>query len=174
LIKKRLFIQGFQGNCLQWPVGRALSDLNIFLLTENNKQAGDNMKLIFANIKAIMIVAGLLTCTMIFAVVAPEAALIGMFGESLSEPLAQVLVRSWGFLIFLMGALLIYGAYKPVYRNLALGFVGISKLVFVSLLLVFGSQYIGKAAFTILLDSVLAIVFFAYLVRAKSLSEDVA
>jgi len=132
------------------------------------------LKLIFANIKTIMIVAGLLTCTMFFAVVAPEAALVGMFGESLSEPLAQVLVRSWGFLIFLMGALLIYGAYKPVYRNLALGLVGISKLVFVSLLLIFGSQYIGKAAFTIVFDSILVIVFFAYLVKEKSVSEPAA
>jgi len=70
--------------------------------------------------------------------------------------------------------LLIYGAYKPVYRNLALGLVGISKLVFVSLLLIFGSQYIGKAAFTILFDSILVIVFFAYLVREKSLSESAA
>jgi len=111
---------------------------------------------------------------MFFAVVAPEAALVGMFGESLSEPLAQVLVRSWGFLIFLMGALLIYGAYKPAYRNLALGLVGISKLAFVSLLLIFGSQYIGKAAFTIFFDSLLVIVFFAYLVRAKGVSEPAA
>ena len=66
-----------------------------------------------------MVIASLLTCSMIFAVFAPEEALISMFGEALTEPLAQVIVRSWGFLIFLMGALLIYGAFKPVYRILS-------------------------------------------------------
>jgi hypothetical protein len=41
---------------------------------------------------------------MIFAVFAPEATLISMFGEALTQPLAQVVVRSWGFLIFLIGS----------------------------------------------------------------------
>ena len=100
-----------------------------------------------------MIIAGLLTCSMIFAVFALEAALISMFGQALTEPLAQVVVRSWGFLIFLMGTLLIYGAYRPVYRNLILVVVGTSKLVFVSLNLVFGAEYIDKTTAMLICDS---------------------
>ncbi|MGK0272826.1 MAG: low affinity Fe/Cu permease [Cocleimonas sp.] len=115
-----------------------------------------------------MVIAGLLTCSMIFAVFAPQAALISMFGEALTEPLAQVVVRSWGFLIFLIGTLLIYGAYKPVHRNLALVFTSISKIVFVSLIVIFGTQYIEKSALTIVLDSVLVIIFLSYLVKVKS------
>ena len=126
------------------------------------------MNLIFTNIKWIMIIAGLLTCSMIFAVFAPEAALISMFGEALTEPLAQVVVRSWGFLIFLIGTLLIYGAYKPVHRNLALVFTSISKIVFISLIVIFGTQYIEKAALTIVFDSVLVMIFLSYLVKVKS------
>ena len=83
-----------------------------------------------------MVIAGLLTCSMIYAVFAPQEALISMFGEALTEPLAQVVVRSWGFLIFLMGVLLIYGAFKPVYRNLALVLTSISKIAFISLIVV--------------------------------------
>lgn len=114
-----------------------------------------------------MIIAGTLTCSMIFAVFAPEAALISMFGEALIEPLAQVIVRSWGFLIFLMGTLLIYGAYKPEYRNIALVFTSISKIVFIALIVIFGTQYIETSALTIVLDSVLIIIFLTYLVKLK-------
>ncbi|MFT6586666.1 MAG: low affinity Fe/Cu permease [Cognaticolwellia sp.] len=117
-----------------------------------------------------MVIAGLLTCSMIYAVFAPQEALISMFGEALTEPLAQVVVRSWGFLIFLMGALLIYGAFKPVYRKLALVLTSISKIAFISLTVVFGTQYIDKSLLTIALDSVLVIVFLTYLVKVKSVT----
>ena len=131
------------------------------------------MNIIFTNIKWIMIIAGLLTCSMIFAVFAPEAALIGMFGEALTEPLAQVVVRSWGFLIFLIGTLLIYGAYSSVHRNIALVIACISKVAFISLLIIFGPQYIDKSTLTIVLDSVLIIIFFTYLVKVKILTTKV-
>jgi len=117
-----------------------------------------------------MVFAGLLTCSMIFAVFAPQASLISMFGESLTQPLAQVVVRSWGFLIFLMGTLLIYGAYKPVHRSLVLVITSISKLVFIVLIVIFGNQYIDKSAVTIVLDSVLIIIFLTYLVKVKSVN----
>lgn len=125
---------------------------------------------IMNNIKWIMLIAGLLTCSMIFAVFAPQAALISMFGEALTEPLAQVVVRSWGFLIFLMGVLLIYGAFKPVYRNLCLVIVSLSKIGFISTILIFGAQYIEKSAVTLILDSILIALFAFYLVKVKSVT----
>ena len=128
------------------------------------------MNIIFMNIKWIMIIAGLLTCSMIFAVFAPEAALISMFGEAITEPLAQVVVRSWGFLIFLVGTLLIYGAYNQTHRNLALVITSISKVAFIALIMIFGPQYIDKSTLTIAVDSVLVMIFIAYLVRVKVLS----
>jgi hypothetical protein len=127
------------------------------------------MNIIMTNIKWIMVIAGLLTCSMIFAVFAPQAALISMFGEALTEPLAQVVVRSWGFLIFLMGVLLIYGAFKPVYRNLSLAIVSLSKIVFISLIITFGVQYIEKSAVTLILDSIFITLFALYLIKVKSI-----
>ena len=117
-----------------------------------------------------MVIAGLLTCSMIYAVFAPQAALISMFGEALTEPLAQVVVRSWGFLIFLMGVLLIYGAYKPIYRNLCLIIVSLSKIAFISMIFIFGTQYIEKSAVTLILDSILITLFAFYLIKAKSVT----
>ncbi|MCJ8350611.1 hypothetical protein [Moritella sp.] len=128
------------------------------------------MNIIITKIKWIMVIAGLLTCSMIFAVFAPQAALISMFGEAISDPLGEVVVRSWGFLIFLMGVLLIYGAFKPVYRNLSLVIVGISKIAFISLIVIFGEQYIEKSAVTIIFDSILIALFAFYLIKVKSVT----
>ena len=128
------------------------------------------MNLIYTQIKWIMLFSGVLTCSVIFAFFAPQAALINMFGEALNEPLAQVIVRSWGFLIFLMGTLLFYGAYRPVYRNLILAVVAISKLAFVSLNIVFGAEYIDKTATMLIFDSALVLIFLAYLIKARGLA----
>ena len=114
-----------------------------------------------------MVFAGLLTCTMIITVFAPQAVLISMFGEALTEPLAQVVVRSWGFLIFLMGVLLIYGAFKPVYQNLSLVIVGLSKIVFILLIFIFGAQFIEKSAVTLILDSIIISFFAFYLIKVS-------
>ncbi|NQZ88305.1 MAG: hypothetical protein HRT54_12100 [Colwellia sp.] len=125
------------------------------------------MNLIITNIKWIMLIAGLLTCSMIFAVFTPHTVLMNMFGETLAEPLAQMIVRSWGFLIFLIGTLLIYGAFKPVYRNLAIVMASISKVFFILLILNLGPQYSDKSLSTIILDSIIVAIFLSYLFKVK-------
>ena len=60
------------------------------------------MSWIVANIHRIMILSGILTMTMIYAVVAPDAALRSTFGESVNGPVADVVVRNWGALITLV------------------------------------------------------------------------
>ena len=69
-----------------------------------------------------------------------------------------------------MGALLIYGGFKPVHRKLALVLASISKIAFIALIVVFGTQYIDKSLFTIALDLALIIIFLAYLVQVKSVT----
>jgi len=129
------------------------------------------LNILLTNIKWVMIIAGLLTCSMIFAVFAPQTALVNMFGEALTEPLAQIVVRSWGFLIFLMGVLLIYGAFKPIYRNFSLVIVCLSKIAFISIVLIFGDQYIEKSAVTLILDSALVTFFAYYLIQKRAVSQ---
>lgn len=89
------------------------------------------MNVITKNIKWIMLISGVLTCTMFYAVVAPEAAMMFTFGASISDPIAETIVRSWGALITGVGALLIYGAFKPMQRSFILVVTGISKIVFI-------------------------------------------
>lgn len=122
------------------------------------------MNSIVANMKWIMIVSGVLTCTMIYAAIAPQAALQSTFGESLEGPLAEIVVRNWGVLITLIGAMLIYGAYRPASRTLILIVASVSKLAFIGLVLTYGAEYLGQqAGFAILLDVVAIALFAVYL-----------
>jgi hypothetical protein len=127
------------------------------------------MKLIVANIKWIMLVSGALTCTMLYAAFAPEAALRGTFGETLEGPLAGIVVRNWGALIALIGVMLIYGAYHPPSRPLVLVVAGASKLVFIALVLAHGGRYLGQqAAIAILVDLVMVVLFACYLFAMRA------
>src|SRR4030095_8917578 len=81
----------------------------------------------------VMLVSGVLTGWMIQAAIAPDAALESNFGETVSGPLAYLVVRNWGALIALVGGMLIYGAFKPLYRPLVLIGAGVSKVIFIAL-----------------------------------------
>ncbi len=128
------------------------------------------MNIITNNIKWIMLVSGALTCSMIYAAIDPEAALMMTFGASISGPIAEIVVRNWGALITLVGAMLIYGAFKPLHRSLVLVVASISKIVFIGLVLTIGNQYLGNAGVTIAIDSVIVIIFFVYLAMARDVA----
>jgi hypothetical protein len=126
------------------------------------------MNWIIAKMIWVMLVSGALTGTMVYAAMAPQAALRSTFGEALEGPLAEIVVRNWGALIALVGAMLIYGAFNPQSRPLVLIVAGLSKLIFIALVLVYGMQYLGhQAGFAIAIDSVMVVLFVWYLVAAR-------
>lgn len=127
------------------------------------------MQWIVPRIKWIMLVSGVLTCTMVYAAIAPQAALQGSFGESLEGPLADIIVRNWGALIALIGAMLIYGAYDPPGRRLILTVAGTSKLVFIGLVLSHGHLYLGRrVGVSVAVDSLMVLLFATYLVGSRN------
>ena len=125
------------------------------------------MNWIVAKIKWIMLVSGLLTCTLFYAAIAPKAALNSFFGASLEGQLSEIIVRNWGALITLVGALQIYGAFNSLNRLLIVVIAIISKLTFVSLVLIYGRQYLGQAGNAIAIDSVMVILFSIYLLSDR-------
>jgi len=126
------------------------------------------MQLLSRSIKWVMLVAGLLTCSMFYALVAPEASLISNFGQALEGPVAQIVVRNWGALIGLMGVLLIYGAFREEARTIALLMGIASKLVFISLVLSFGQAFLPfQAGVAVVADSLMILLFVAYLVTQR-------
>ena len=120
-------------------------------------------------IKWIMLVAGLLTLTMIFVVVAPEAAMRKNFGIGIDSPAMEIVVRNWGALIALVGAMLVYGAFHPAVRPLVLTVAAASKTVFVALMLTRGRAYLGlDIGAAVVIDSIEIVLFVLFLFVSQS------
>ena len=126
------------------------------------------MNWIAANIRWIMFVSGVLTMTMLYSAIAPVAALTSTFGDALKGPLAEIVVRSWGAQIVLVGAMLLYGAYHPAVRPLVLTVAGLGKAIFIGLVLAYGRQYLGgQAGLVIAIDLVMVVLFAGYLMSLR-------
>lgn len=119
------------------------------------------MRFINNNIKWIMLLSGIATCFMLYAAISPQAALLTNFGETLASPLSDMIVRSWGFLVFLMGSMLIYGAYNTALRKLVLTVVGASKLFFIALVFTYG--YVDAAMSVVAFDFLMVLLYVVYL-----------
>ncbi len=126
------------------------------------------MNWIIRNISRLMTVSGALTLTMLYATFAPEAATQSNFGESLTGPVASVVVRNWGALIALMGVMLLYGARNPAVRSFALTIAGVSKAIFIALVLAQGGRFLAyQAGVAIAVDAIMVLVFAAYLLAIR-------
>ena len=126
------------------------------------------MDWVVANIQWIMLVSGVLTATMIFAAIAPQAALRQTFGETLDGPLVEVVVRNWGALIASVGGLLIYGAYDEPSRPLILIFAGATKVIFIALVVAQGGRYLRKqAGVAVIVDVIIVALYATYLVAVR-------
>jgi hypothetical protein len=126
------------------------------------------MTWIAKHLRTLMLIAGVLTCSMLYVAIAPQAALQSNFGSTLDGPLAEIVVRNWGALIALVGATLIYGAYVPATRRLALGVAVLSKTVFIALVLIFGREFLTQPiGVAVVADALCVLVFGAYLLAGK-------
>ena len=133
-----------------------------------------SMNTVIRYIKPLMIVSGILTTTMVYAAIAPAAALQSTFGESLSGPVAELVVRNWGVLIALVGLMLIHGAFDPSTRRLALLAASASKAAFITLVLSNGGRYLEHGAGTaVVIDSVMVVLFTGYLIATRPLTNRV-
>ena len=117
--------------------------------------------------KWVMVVAGVLTTTMLYAAIAPDASLTSNFGETLDGPLAEIVVRNWGALIGLVGLMLIYGAFSEANRRMALIVAVLSKAAFIALVLTLGRQFLEfQVGTAVIVDSIMIALFLAYLTVA--------
>lgn len=119
--------------------------------------------------KWIMLAAGLMTCSMFYALFAPAASLQANFGEGIDGAVAEIVVRNWGALIGLMGVLLIVGAFRREVRTVALLVAGASKLVFIALVLSLGQAYLPfQVGMAVAIDAVMLTLFAIYLLTHSS------
>lgn len=125
------------------------------------------MEFVTRHFKWLMLVSGLLTATMFYGLIAPQAALESMFGASFSGNLESMIVRSWSALVGLMGAVLIYGALVEKHRVFAAALAALSKAIFVCLVVIFGQDFLGQAAVAILMDIVVVVATLIFLLAVK-------
>ena len=121
------------------------------------------MGFVARHIKWIMLIGGLLTCTMLLAAAAPHTALQTTFGPDFEGAAVEIVVRNWGALIALVGAMLIYAAFNPPVRGMAAAAAIASKMVFIGLVLTIGRDFAAKAAVPLVVDGVMVILLLAYL-----------
>lgn len=115
------------------------------------------------HIKTVMIVSGIFTMSMLSVAIAPGYMLNMMFGMNLEGPLAELIVRNWGALIALIGAMLFYAAFRPAVRNLVLVVASISKSVFIALVLINGFGY--QLITAVIADTVMVFLYCYYLLK---------
>ena len=130
------------------------------------------MDFIIRNIKWVMLVSGLLTFTTFYGLFAPQAALESMFGVSFNGTLESIIIRSWCGLVGLIGAILIYGAVNDKSRVFSISVAMLSKVIFVSLVMIYGQEFLGKAGPAIAMDCITIALAAFYLValRVKQLT----
>lgn len=127
------------------------------------------MKWISNNVKWLMVISGALTCTMVYAAINPQGALKSNFGDTIEGgAIGEIVVRNWGILIALMGAMLIAGAFNPPARALILTIAGASKIAFIALVLTFGSTLLAYQVGTaVVLDSIMVLLYALSLIAMK-------
>jgi hypothetical protein len=125
------------------------------------------MNFIVKNIKWVMLVSGVLTFTTLYGLFAPQAALESMFGASFNGTLENIVIRSWSALVGLIGAILIYGFFSQNNRVFSISVAAFSKVVFVSLVLLYGQEFLGTAAPAIAMDCVVIILSGLYLFAVR-------
>ena len=86
----------------------------------------------------------------------------------MTGPVADIVVRNWGALIALVGAMLVYGARKPPVRPLALTVAGASKVTFIVLVLSHGGRFLGyQAGIAVFVDGLWVMVFAWYFLAVR-------
>ena len=124
------------------------------------------MTFFLANFKWLMLVSGLLTCSMFLGLFDPARSLEMNFGETISSaPSSQIVIRNWGALIGLVGLMLVYGAFVSAVRKFVLVVAGVSKVIFITLVVCYLPDFMKYATGTaVVADSIMVLLYAAYLV----------
>jgi hypothetical protein len=126
------------------------------------------MTWVVSRIRWIMLASGILTCTMAWMAIAPQAAMQSTFGTTLGGPLSEIVVRNWAILIVLGGGTLVYGAFVPAVRSLVLIATGLGKLAFIGLVFWHGAAMLEhRLLVAVVTDSAMVLLFALYLLAPK-------
>ena len=117
-----------------------------------------------AHIELILLITGLATTGLLVVFLAPATMMKILFGQTPSDAASLFIVRHWGLLVCLVGALLIYAAYHAELRIPTL-IVGIVEKAAIALGLLISPLRSRPAALAMVLaDGGMAAVYLMYLI----------
>lgn len=120
-------------------------------------------KIIATQIEPILIITGAATAIALIQFIAPSRILRMVYGEAPTDAISLGLARHWGLLIFCVGVLLIYAAFHPSVRDPAMVFAATEKVALGTGVLGTSLRRYGLAAAIAAGDSLIALVYIAYL-----------
>jgi len=116
------------------------------------------------HIELILLITGLVTAGLLVLFLAPVPVLKVLFGEAPSDTLSLLIVRHWGLLVFLVGALIIYAAYHPEVRVPTLIVAIVEKVALVLGLLISPFRQRLMVLAMVLADTGMAAMYVMYLI----------
>lgn len=126
------------------------------------------MRLLETRITTLMYLVGGASAAGLLVALAPGTVLGLLVDWRPAEPLEEVIVRSWGSLVGLLGLALVYGARHAGARRLALLLSCGGKGIFLLTLLAVAPELAGPLAPVVLFDGLAVLLFAAHLVATRS------
>jgi hypothetical protein len=83
-----------------------------------------------AHVELILLITGLATAGSLTLAIVPVTTMRLLFGQSPADSLGVNIARHWGLLLFLVGGLIVYAAYRPEIRVPTLIVASVEKVAF--------------------------------------------
>jgi hypothetical protein len=119
--------------------------------------------MIRAYIKPILIVSGVATAAAIAVFFAPAAVLAMYFEHVPTDPVSLFFFRHWGLMIFCIGALIVWAAFRPELRTPVLIFACLEKIALVIAVFALPLQAKPEASVIALSDATFTVLYLLYL-----------
>jgi hypothetical protein len=116
-----------------------------------------------AQIKLILLITGLATAGALVLLLAPATTMKMLFGQAPSDTLSLIIVRHWGLLLGLVGALLVYAAYHAEIRVPTLIVASAEKAAFALGMLISPLRRRPTVLIMASADAGMAVVYLIYL-----------
>jgi hypothetical protein len=116
-----------------------------------------------ANIEMILLITGLATTGAFALFLAPVLATRMLFGQAPGDALGLIVIRHWGLLVFLVGALLIYAGFHAESRVPILIVAIVEKAIFALSVFLSPFRRLPPVLGMALADAVMSAVYLAYL-----------
>ena len=113
-------------------------------------------------IKTILLVTGVVTCSMIVGVVAPGVVLKYCFCDERPSASQRLMVQHWFLVVALMGSLVVYAAYAPAVRSAVLA-AAIAEKFSIGALVAASPARNWRLGFIASVDAIMGLLSLSYL-----------